>query len=131
AFAGPGNGNELSKAGQISGFTPFGEAGDVVRADEIEDFALWETLGVIADGIYGVRRATALKLLGIVFAVRSTCECETEHGGTQCVGCGLLLGFEGRARCGNEKDSVQKQFLPSRLSHEQVPEVDGVEGTAK
>ena len=56
---------------------------------------------------------------------------ETEHAQTQRGGRGLAAGLERRLRGGNEEETVERELLARRLRHEQVPEVNRIEGTAE
>ncbi len=81
--------------------------------------ALSQFLGIAPFGQEGVDRV-----------LRVSCQGETEEAqpfpGRREGGVGLERGLGG----GDEAEAVQREFFESRLGHEQVPEVNWVEGTA-
>lgn len=126
-FVGPWDDGEFGELGKELGVTPFGEEGQVVGADEVEEAGVGKLVGVVADGVDGVGDAAAADLL--VVDVPGGLAGEGEAQELEADGSRGEFGvlFEGGLGGGDEAEMVEVEFFLGGLSDEDVAEVDGVE----
>ena len=89
-----------------------------------------EAPGVIAEGIHGIRDASAADFLVINFTLGFARKREAQQLQSVCSGRQVGIQFEGRLGDGNEKKPVQAEFFVSRLRDEQMAEMNRIERTA-
>ena len=129
-FARARDDDELGALGQFRGVAPFGEHGGVVGADEIEERSIGVAAGVIAHGEDGVGDTAAAQFLVIDGALGLAGQGESEEAEAFLRWGEYGFRFERGLRSGDEEEPVQGEFFPGGLGHEQMSEVNRVEGTA-
>ena len=87
--------------------------------------------GVGADRVDRVGDAVTLDFLRIDLAVGTTGKGQMQQPQPRGGGRRLLLRLERRARCGDDEQPVERQFLQRRTGHQHVAVVHGVERAAK
>lgn len=127
---GSGDDDEIDQFGEAPGFPPSRKGSHVVGADEPGQSRSWEPAGIFCRGIDAIRNAAAADFLVVDLDAVHSGEGESEHAKAQAGGGRSAGGLEGRLGGGNDDESVQLEFLEGGLRHEQVPQVDGIEGSS-
>lgn len=129
-FAWARDDDELGALGQFGGVSPLGQHGGVIGADEIEERSVRVAAGVVADGEDGVGDTAAEQFLVIDGALGLAGQGEAEEAEAFLRRGENGFRFEGGLRGGDEEEPVQGEFFPGGLGHEEMSEVNRVEGTA-
>ncbi len=125
-----GNHDELDEIRQEVGITPLGQGGHMIGTDEPGQAGVWETRGTGADGVDGVAGAAPMEFQVIDLELGMPGQGDAQPAEAEGVRGRGVGRFEGGTRGGDEDDAVELKFLAGRFSHEEMAEMDWVEGTA-
>lgn len=128
--AGSRDHDEVDETGEQGGIAPMGEGGHVIGADEPEKPGVGKARSTGADGVDGITGAAATELQFVDLKVGMAGKGDAQPAQSKVIRGGCVGGFEGRPCGGNEDDAIELEFFTRRFSHEEMAEVDRVEGTA-
>ena len=103
----------------------------MIGANEVKEFCLRKPACVVADGVDGVGNAAARDFPFINLAMSLSGQGQPQEAEPKRRGRGFIRRLERRSRRWNEKQARQFQFLPRRLRHQQMAEMNRIKRTAK
>lgn len=122
--------DELGELGELFGVAPFGQFRGVIGADEVVEFGPRVATGVVTHGHDGKGDSSPADFLVVDGACGLPGEGEAQQA-QPFVGRGEYgMGFKGGLRGGNEVEPIQGELFAGGLGHEEMPEVNWIEGTA-
>ena len=103
----------------------------MVGADEIKQLRGRKASNVLADGVNRVGDAASLEFLVVDLAIGLAGQRQTQHLQPRFRRRQHQARFERGLRRGNKKQAREPEFLPRRLRHEQMAEVNRIERPAE
>jgi hypothetical protein len=124
---GAGEDDELDELEEFGDFSPSGEEGEMIFADEVEELGVGELLLVAGGGIEGEVGAWRMEFVGIESEEGFVGERGLEHGLAEVGGGGGAVEFMGGAGGGDEEDAIEGELFGGVASEDEVAVVNGIE----
>lgn len=130
AIRAAGEHDELYERNKRLGFFPCREVGEAIFADEVVKSHVGLLSKEFTDGIHGEGRTFAMKLASIEFKVWLLGNCSGDHFGTSVTVGRWSIEFVRRDAGRKEDDFVESEAFACFAGKDEMPIVDGVEGSA-
>src|ERR1019366_7181611 len=125
-LSGPRYDHKLRQPRQFFRCSPLRQLQQMIRTYQVKEPRLWEAAGVIANGVYGVGNAATTDFLLVNLAPGLARQGQPQQPQPLLRGGWPGVRLKRRLRRRNEEKLRQVQFLPRRLCHQQVSQVDWV-----
>lgn len=124
---GAGEDDKLDELEEFGDFSPSGEEGEMIFADEVEELGVGELLLVAGGGIEGEVGAWRMEFVGIESEEGFVGESGEEHGLAEVGGGGGVVEFVWGAGGGDEEDAIEGELFGGVASEDEVAVVNGIE----
>ena len=122
-----GEDDELDELEEFGDFSPRGEEGEMIFADEVEEAGVGELLLVAQDGIEGEVWAWRMEFVGVESEEGFVGERGEEHGLAEVWGSGGEVEFVWGESSGDEEDAIEGELFGGVASEDEVAVVNGIE----
>ena len=124
---GAGEDDELDELEELIDFSPSGEEGEMIFADEVEEAGVGELLLVADGGIDGEVGARRMEFVGIESEEGFVGESGEEHGLAEVGGGGGVVEFMGGESSGDKEDAIEGELFGGVACEDEVAVVNGIE----
>ena len=124
---GAGEDDELDEQEEFIDFSPSGEQGEMIFADEVEEAGVGELLLVAGGGIEGEVWAWRMEFVGVESEEGFVGESGLEHGLAEVGGSGGVVEFMWGESSGDEEDAIEGELFGGVASEDEVAVVNGIE----
>ena len=124
---GAGEDDELDVLEELIDFSPSGEEGEMIFADEVEEAGVGELLLVAGGGIEGEVGAWRMEFVGVESEEGFVGVSGLEHGLAEVGGSAGVVEFVWGAGGGDKEDSIEGELFGGVASEDEVAVVNGIE----